>query len=172
MDAYFGASLSAPQLNTTKQTLSAVVVNPQGTVTYTFAVDGTIIYNGNNASVEWNPEELEAGSHIITVSITDGKTLKSLSKPYTIERVAAPDTTETAPVVSTTPNVDVTTAPAITTSPAVSATPDVDVTTAPAITTSPAVSATPVIEPTATPVVTSSPAVTSTPLTASIKITS
>ncbi len=178
MDAYFGASLSAPQLNTTKQKLSAVVVNPQGSVNYTFAVDGTIIYNGANATIDWDTEGLSAGMHILTVSITDGKSLKSIRKTYTIE-TAAPEVTATAtaPVTSATP--DVTTTPAIaTTAPAIATTAPAIATTAPAITvtTAPAVTATPTVVPTATataPAVTTTPAVTATPkVSASVSIRS
>ena len=176
MDAYFGASLSAPQLNTTKQKLSAVVVNPQGSVNYTFAVDGTIIYNGANATIDWDAEGLSAGMHILSVSITDGKSLKSITKPYTIE-TAAPEVTATATATVTSATPDVTTAPAIaTTAPAIATTAPAIATTAPAITTAPAVTATPTVVPTATataPAITTTPAVTATPkVSASVSIRS
>ena len=97
--AYFGAEKSAPQYNTTKQTISAVAVNATGKVTYSFAVDGKVIYQGENNSTTWDASGLEAGSHTLTAVITDEKTKKNvgLVKTYELEK-AAPTATAVATV--------------------------------------------------------------------------
>ena len=100
LDGYFGASLSAPQLNTTAQTLSAVAVNAVGDVTYKFTVDGKEIYSGKNSSVAWDTSSLTAGTHVITAEISDKNNTWADQKIYTIETPAV-EPTATAEVTAT-----------------------------------------------------------------------
>ena len=154
-DAYFGASLSAPQLNTTAQTLSAVAVNASGKVTYSFSVDGEEVYSGNQNNIAWDTTSLEAGTHEISATVKDksGKTVTK-KKNYTIV-VSAPAVTATVE-----PTEVPTATPVVTEAP--TATPEVtEATTAtPVVTEAP--TATPVVTeaPTATPVVTVAPTAT------------
>ena len=149
LDAYFGASLSAPQLNTTAQTLSAVALNASGKVQYSFSVDGEEIYSGNQNNVAWDTSLLAEGTHEISATVTDksGKTVTK-KKNYTIV-VSAPAVTAT-PEVTETP---ATATPEITEAPA---------TATPVVTETP--TATPVVTetPTATPIVTETPIPTAT----------
>lgn len=118
LDGYFGASLSAPQYNTTAQTLSAIALNATGDVTYSFSVDDEEIYNGSNSTVDWNTSALTEGSHVISAKITDseGNVWKD-TKNYTIsvaeataEPTATPEVTE-APTEEPTATPEVTVAP-------------------------------------------------------------
>ena len=150
LDAYFGASLSAPQLNTTAQTLSAVALNASGKINYSFSVDGEEIYSGSQNNVAWDTSSLTAGTHEISATVSD-KTGKKVTKKknYTIV-VSAPAVTAT-PEVTETP---ATATPEVTETPA---------TATPEITEAPA-TATPVVTetPTATPIVTVTPTATAT----------
>ena len=148
-DAYFGASLSAPQYNTTVQTMEAVVVNGTANIyTYTFLVDGSLLERtsgGATRSITWDPRSLSAGKHTIGVVISDGKTSRTIYKTYTLAASAVvPSTTDTSvsasPEVSTVPGVS--TGPSATATPLATTTPDA--TTSPTITETPAASIAPV----------------------------
>ena len=52
LKAYFGAEKSAPQVNTTKQKISAVVKDASGTPHFTFYVNNDKLYEGTNNSVD------------------------------------------------------------------------------------------------------------------------
>lgn len=81
--AYFGASLSAPQYNTTALSISAVATNVSN-ATYTFTVDNEEIYSGSSDVTDWDASKLSAGSHTIAVTITSGDKTTTLTKYYTI----------------------------------------------------------------------------------------
>ena len=153
LDGYFGASLSAPQLNTTSQKLSAVAVNAVGDVTYKFMVDGKEIYSGKDSSITWNTSELAAGTHVIAAQISDKNNTWADQKVYTIETpYVAPTATPTvAPTVTPTvaPTATPTVAPTATPTVAPTATPTVAPTDTPTV----APTATPTVAPTATPVI-------------------
>lgn len=127
-DAYFGAALSAPQYNTTTQTLSAVAVNAKNPVTYTFFVDGNAIGEAtSNSYVAWNPSNLAAGTHTISVVITDGENTKTLTKKYTLVEnpvppTATPEVSDNpveTPIVTTTPSAVVSETPAVSDTPVI-----------------------------------------------------
>lgn len=145
LDGYFGASLSAPQLNTTAQTLSAVAVNAVGDVTYKFTVDGKEIYSGKNNSVAWDTSSLTAGTHVIAAEISDKNNTWADQKVYTIE----------TPVVEPTATAEVTATPSAVPTAEVTATPTVaptaEVTVAPTTVPTAEVTATPTVAPTSTP---------------------
>ena len=81
--AYFGASLSAPQYNTTALSISAVATNVSN-ATYTFTVDNEEIYSGSSDVTDWNASKLAAGTHTIAVTITSGDKTTTLTKNYTL----------------------------------------------------------------------------------------
>lgn len=81
--AYFGASLAAPQYNTTALTISAVATNVSN-ATYTFTVDNEEIYSGSSDVTDWNASKLAAGTHTIAVTITSGDKTTTLTKNYTL----------------------------------------------------------------------------------------
>ena len=133
LDGYFGASLSAPQYNTTKQTLSAVALNAKGNVTYAFSVDGTEVYSGSNSTLDWDASKLTEGTHDISAKITDGEgNVWEDTKKYTIT-VAETEVVPTAtPEVTEAPTVEPTITPVVTEAP--TAEPTVTPTTVPTVT--------------------------------------
>lgn len=120
LDGYFGASLSAPQYNTTAQTLSAVALNATGDVTYSFSVDNEEIYSGSNSTLDWNTSALTEGAHVISAKITDSEgNVWEDQKNYTIsvpktteEPTATPEVTETPATEEPTTTPEVTEVPA------------------------------------------------------------
>ncbi len=129
LDGYFGASLSAPQYNTTAQTLSAVALNATGDVTYAFSVDGEEIYSGSKSILDWTPSNLTEGTHVISAKITDSKgNVWTETKNYTISVDATAEATAT-PEVTVEPTVEPTVTPEVTVEPTVepTATPEVTV---------------------------------------------
>lgn len=158
MQVYFGAELSAPQYNTTKQTLKAVAVNAPADVEYTFTVDDEIVSTDNTKStIDWDTSNLSAGTHKLAVIVKSGKVQKVKTKNYTIVAapVATPDATPeiiATPVVTPeiTPVVDPVVTPVVDpeVTPVVTATATAS---APAITATPAATTTPVITPTVAP---------------------
>ena len=162
MQVYFGAELSAPQYNTTKQTLKAVAVNQPANAEYTFTVDDEIISTDSTKNtVTWDPSALTEGKHKIAVTVKAGKVQKTETKNYTI--VAAPVSTPIAtPEITATPVVTPEVTPAVT--PIV--TPEVTPTaTATATATAPAITATPAAATTTTPVITPTTVPTAVPTT-------
>lgn len=166
MKAYFGAEKSAPQVNTTKQKISAVVKDASGTPHFTFYVNNDKLYEGTNNSVDWDPTQLKVAVYSLKVVIKDDKSTIELKKNYTItdSTGATPEPTAT-PIITPTATVPATaTATAIATATAtaeVSADPEATP-TATAITTSdapanPDVTATPDAIPTASANVSTSP---------------
>lgn len=154
LSAYFGAEKSAPQYNTTKQTISAVAVNATGTVTYSFTVDGKVIYQGENNSTTWDASQLEAGSHTLTAVITDSSNA-SVGRVKTYELVketpvATPVVTATASAIPTVVPTVVPTATAIATV-TPSAIPTVTPSAIPTVTASAIPTATPTAIPTIEP---------------------
>ena len=160
LNGYFGASLSAPQYNTTKQTLSAVALNAKGTVTYSFSVDGTVFYSGSMSTMDWDASTLMEGTHTISAKITDGEgNVWEATKIYTIAVDGTNVVPTETPVVTTTPSTIPTETPAVTETPV----PRVPTATAIVGTFTP--SAIPTAKPstpTATPVVTATPSTTTT----------
>lgn len=154
LSAYFGAEKSAPQYNTTKQTISAVAVNATGTVTYSFTVDGKVIYQGENNSTTWDASQLEAGSHTLTAVITDSSNASvGLVKTYELVKetpVATPVVTATASAIPTVVPTVVPTATAIATV-TPSAIPTVTPSAIPTVTASAIPTATPTAIPTIEP---------------------
>lgn len=166
MKAYFGAEKSAPQVNTTKQKISAVVKDASGTPHFTFYVNNDKLYEGTNNSVDWDATQLKVAVYSLKVVIKDDKSTIELKKNYTItdSTGATPEPTAT-PIITPTATVPATaTATAIATATAtaeVSADPEATP-TATAITTSdapanPDVTATPDAIPTASADVSTSP---------------
>lgn len=166
LKAYFGAEKSAPQVNTTKQKISAVVKDASGTPHFTFYVNNDKLYEGTNNSVDWDPTQLKVAVYSLKVVIKDDKSTIELKKNYTItdSTGATPEPTAT-PIITPTATVPATaTATAIATATAtaeVSADPEATP-TATAITTSdapanPDVTATPDAIPTASADVSASP---------------
>lgn len=166
MKAYFGAEKSAPQVNTTKQKISAVVKDASGTPHFTFYVNNDKLYEGTNNSVDWDATQLKVAVYSLKVVIKDDKNTIELKKNYTItdSTGATPEPTAT-PIITPTATVPATaTATAIATATAtaeVSADPEATP-TATAITTSdapanPDVTATPDAIPTASADVSTSP---------------
>lgn len=154
MQVYFGAELSAPQYNTTKQTLKAVAVNQPANAEYTFTVDDEIISTDSTKNtVTWDPSALTEGKHKISVTVKAGKVQKTETKNYTI--VAAPVATPiTTPEITATPVVTPEVTPEVTPIVTPEVTPAATATataSAPAITATPAATATPVITPTTVP---------------------
>lgn len=185
LQAYFGAEKSAPQLTTTKQSISVVASNAKGTLTYRFFVDNTELYNGSNNSVVWDPSALAIGNHRLTVYITDTtangqKKSIMLTKNYVLTDIYGTTPEPTAVVTATPTALIATTAPVgsedpATTAPVVSETP---ATTAPVVsedpaTTAPVVSETPVVTeaPTATPDNTVATQVPQTPTNGAVTVT-
>lgn len=142
LSGYFGASLAGPQYTTTELTITAIAKHVQGTATYTFAINGTIVAdNVSDPVYTWDASQLKAGNYTLTAIITDSATNKSitLDKIYPLtEKTEAGDITpepiiptespvvETASVTPTevvdttatvaptdTPNIIITTSPAI-----------------------------------------------------------
>lgn len=118
LDGYFGASLSAPQYNTTAQTLSAIALNAVGDVTYSFSVDGEEIYSGSNSIVDWNTSTLTEGSHVISAKITDSEgNVWEDTKNYTISTVETTEEPTSTPEVTETPTEEPTNTPEVTAAP-------------------------------------------------------
>lgn len=136
LSGYFGASLAGPQYTTTELTLKAVAKHVQGTATYTFAINGTIVADNVSSPVyTWDASQLKAGNYTLTVIITDSATNKSiaLDKIYPLtEKTEAGDITPEPIIPTATPIVET---PTIAPTEIVTATPIV-VTTATAIVTS------------------------------------
>lgn len=170
LTGYFGASLAGPQYNTTKLDITAIAKHVQGTATYTFAVNGTILADNVSSPVyTWDASKLKAGNYTLTVMITDSATNKSitLDKIYPLtEKTEAGDITPEpftpSPTPTEIPTEVPTEVPTVTPTEVVTATPNVVVTTSPAIVTNTPV-ATETVTVTATAIVTE-PAVTTSPI--------
>lgn len=104
LDAYFGANLSAPQYNTADLILSARTVNVSSAAVYTFSVDGTEIYSGDQNTTKWNAKALATGTHTIAVTISADDKAVTLTKNYTLVALDQATTTpEVTPEVSEAP---------------------------------------------------------------------
>lgn len=166
MKAYFGAEKSAPQVNTTKQKISAVVKDASGTPHFTFYVNNTKLYEGTNNSVDWDPTQLKVGVYSLKVVIKDDKNTIELKKNYTItdstgatpKPTATPTITPTA-TATTTATAIATATSTSSTDPAATPTATAVVTTTSDATINPDVTATPDTVPTASADVSTSPEV-------------
>ena len=152
LNGYFGASLSAPQYNTTSQTLSAVALNATGDVTYAFSVDGKEVYSGSNSVIDWDTTKLTAGTHEISAKITDSKgNVWSETKNYTIAVDGSVVEPTATPEVTVEPTVEPTATPEVTVEPTVepTATPEVTVepTTVPTVAPTAVATAVPTTQP-------------------------
>lgn len=176
LTGYFGASLAGPQYTTTKLTLVAVGKHIQGTATYSFAINGTIVAdNVLDPVYTWDASQLRAGNYTLTAIITDSATNKSitLDKIYPLtEKTEAGDITPEpiipteTPVLETstvTPTDAVTSTSTVTPTEVATSTPnDSNVTTSPAImTNTPIATATTTVTSTA---IATEPAATATPI--------
>lgn len=150
LDGYFGASLSAPQYNTTAKTLSAIALNAAGDVTYSFSVDGEEIYSGSNSTVDWNTSTLTEGSHVIGAKITDSEgNVWEDTKNYTISTVEATEEPTNTPDATETPTEEPTNTPEVTEAPTEVPTNTPEVTEAPTEAPTMAPTEVPTIAPTA-----------------------
>ena len=132
--AYFGCENSAPQYTDRLEQLSTVVSNDEGTVTYRYAVDDVLVYEGTDASIAWDPSELSAGSHKISVEVSDDNATIYLSKNYTLQSVPATPTvepTQEPTVVPTMPGMGIEATATPTVAPTATTAPTVAPTTAP-----------------------------------------
>ena len=154
---YFGATLSAPQYTTTKIQLKTIAKHAQGKVTYTYAINGSVVAESTNPTFTWDPSKLPAGNYTLTVIVTDKTTNKSivLDKVYPLVKKTEQGDITPEPIIPTETPVVITATPEIT------ATPDV-VTTSPIVATPTALATTlPTTSPTLTPVTT--PTITAAP---------
>lgn len=143
LNGYFGATVAGPQYAGTPINISAVPVNAKGNLTYTFAVNNSIIGNSKSNQCTWDTTGLKAGNYILSVVITnvyDGSVeTVSCEKVYPITEKTETGNIVTAPPIIETPAPTAvpTIAPFITDAPITTA----SVEPAPVITTSPAISA-------------------------------
>ena len=157
MKAYFGAEKSAPQVNTTKQKISAVVKDASGTPHFTFYVNDNKLYEGTNNSADWDPTNLKVKVYSLKVVIKDDKNTIELKKNYTItdSTGATPEPTAT-PIITPTATVPAT-ATATATAIAPTATATTEVSADPAATPTASATTTAPSDATGNPDVTSTP---------------
>lgn len=173
LSGYFGATLSAPQYTTTKIQLKTIAKHAQGDVTYTYAINGSVVSDNTNSTYTWDPSELPAGNYTLTVIVTDNVTNKSivLDKVYPLVKKTEQGDITPEPIVPTETPVVITATPLVTATPeVVTASPIVATPTTPP-TTPP--THTPVTTPaiTAAPTPTTLPTATADPLAGSIATT-
>ena len=107
LKGYFGASVAGPQYSGSKINISAIPLNTKGTLTYTFAVNGSIIGNGSSSNCTWDTTGLKAGNYTLSVVITDlfngSVETVSYEKAYPLAEKATDGNIVTPPPIIETP---------------------------------------------------------------------